>query len=164
MTPEQHNKYLAWSHLGYASIFFLFIALFMGFFGFVFFAAMMSEPNAPPMFFFLLIWLFMAAIYAAMIVPSFIAGYGLLKKKKWARTWAIISGVIAAMNFPFGTAVCVYTFWMLFSEPGKVLFDQNNKYALPPGRQAWANEPWNQDASRQHDYQYHPPPPPPDWR
>lgn len=163
MTPEQHNKYLAWSHLGYATIFFLFIALFMGFFGFVFFAAMMAEPNGPPMFLFFLMWLFMAVIYGAMIIPSFIAGYGLLKKKKWAKIWAIISAVVAAMNFPFGTAVCVYTFWFLFSNEGKLMFDQNN-YALPPGQQTWANETWNHEASRQRDAQYHPPPPPPDWR
>ena len=165
MTPEQHNKYLGWSHIGYGGIFLLFTLLILGFFGVAFIGALLSGPGGgtAELFLLLFVWLFIAVMYAAMIIPSFIAGYGLLKRKKWARTWAIIAGVVAAMSFPFGTAVCVYTFWLLFSEPGKVLFDQNN-YALPPGQQAWASETWNHEANRQRENQYHPPPPPPDWR
>jgi hypothetical protein len=162
LTPEQHNKYLAWSHIAYGGIFFLLLALFLIFFGVVFIAGLMADPSAPPIIFFILIWIFIAAIYGAMTVPSLIAGYGLLKRKKWAKTWSIISAVIAGMNFPFGTAVTVYTFWFLFSNEGKYLFDQNN-YALPPV-QPWANESWNREANRQLEGQYHPPPPPPDWR
>lgn len=163
MTPEQHNRYLAWSHLGYGAFFFLLMALFLILFGAVFIAALMNDPSPPPTILFVFIWVFIAAIYGAMTVPSIVAGIGLLKNKKWARTWSIISAVVAAMNFPFGTFVTVYTFWFLFSEPGKYMYDQNN-YALPPGRQAWANQPWNAEAQRQRDAQYHPPPPPPDWR
>lgn len=161
MTPEQHNKYLGWSHLGYGAIFLLFTLLIMGFFGVAMIGAMLSGPSAgaAELFMILFVWLFIAVVYGAMIIPSFIAGYGLLKRKRWARTWAIIAGVVAAMSFPFGTAVCVYTFWMLFSEPGKILFDQNNNYALP-GRQGWAVGSSNQ----QSDGQYFPPPTPPDWR
>jgi hypothetical protein len=70
---------------------------------------------------------------------------------------------VAAMNFPFGTAVCVYTFWFLFSEPGKAIFERST-YSLPPGQQTWANQSWNYDARRQRDAQYDPPQPPPDWR
>lgn len=165
MTPEQHNKFLAWSHLGYGLLFFLFMAVFMIFFGVVFLSAMSTGPTPPPAFLFVFVWLFIAAMYAAMTVPSIVAGYGLLKKKKWARTWSIISAVIAAMNFPFGTAVCVYTFWFLFGDQGKIFFDQNNNnYALPPGAQAWANDSWNYDANRQREAQHQPPPTPPDWR
>ncbi|HKR13286.1 MAG TPA: hypothetical protein VJT15_14585 [Pyrinomonadaceae bacterium] len=158
MTPEQHNKYLGWSHIGYATIFLLFTLLIMGFFGLAMIGAMLGGPSAgaTEVFMLLFVWLFIAVIYGAMIIPSFIAGYGLLKRKKWARTWAIIAGVVAAMSFPFGTAVCIYTFWMLFSEPGRILFDQN---ALP-NRQAWGIDSWNQ----QREGQYFPPPAPPDWR
>ncbi len=163
MTPEEHNKYLGWTHIAYGGLFFLLVAAFMAFFGVVFIGAMMADPAPPPAILFVLIWLFLAVMYAAMIVPSFVAGYGLLKKKKWARTWSIISAVVAAMNFPFGTAVCVYTFWFLFGDQGKLFFDHNS-YALPPGQQAWANETWNHEASRQREAHYHPPAPPPDWR
>ena len=163
MTPEQHNKYLAWSHIAYGGLFLLFTSIFLLLFGGMFIAALMSDPSAPPAIIFVFMFLFMGAIYAAMSLPSIIAGYGLLKKKKWARTWSIISAVVAAMQFPLGTAVTVYTFWFLFSDPGKQFFEQN-QYALPPGRQSWANDTYNYDASRQRENQYHPPQPPPDWR
>ncbi|HEX2270088.1 MAG TPA: hypothetical protein VHH35_11160 [Pyrinomonadaceae bacterium] len=162
MTPEEHNKYLAWSHIGYGGIFFLFMALFLIFFGVMFIGALMAEPTASPIFFFVFVWLFIAVVYAAMTIPAFIAGYGLLKRKKWARTWSIISAVVAAMNFPFGTAITVYTFWFLFSDPGKHLYDQNNT-ALPPS-QTWANRQLDYDSQRQRQGQYNPPLPPPDWR
>ena len=163
MTPEQHNKYLAWSHIAYGGLFLLFTSIFLLLFGGMMIAGLMSDPNGPPVIIFFLMFLFMGAIYAAMSLPSIIAGYALLKRKKWARTWAIISAVVAAMQFPLGTAVTVYTFWFLFSDPGKQFFDQN-QYALPPGRQTWANDTYNYDANRQRDNQYHPPQPPPDWR
>ncbi|HEU4769050.1 MAG TPA: hypothetical protein VFS77_16820 [Pyrinomonadaceae bacterium] len=129
-------------------------------------ASFLNSPDGgPPALLFFFLFLFMFVIYACMSVPSLIAGYGLLKRKKWARTWSIISAVVAAMQFPMGTAVTVYTFWLLFSEPGKQFFEQQqNNYALPPGRQAWTNEAYNYDASRQRENQYHPPQPPPDWR
>lgn len=164
MTPEQHNKYLGWSHVGYGLFFLLMTFLFMIFFGVIFIGGILSEPaSPPPVFFFVFVWLFIALIYLAMTVPALIAGYGLLKRKKWARTWAIISAVVAAMQFPFGTAVTVYTFWFLFSDPGKFFFENKN-YALPPGQQTWANQQWDYDAQRQRDAHYTPPPPPPDWR
>lgn len=165
MTPEQHNKYLGWSHIGYGVFFTLIFSLFFMFFGVAMIGAMLSEPGAggPPAFIFVIMFLFIAVMFAATTLPSLIAGYGLLKRRKWARIWAIISAVLAAAQFPMGTAVTVYTFWFLFSEPGKQLFEANN-YALPPGRQTWANQQWNYDANRQREGQYNPPPPPPDWR
>jgi hypothetical protein len=94
-----------------------------------------------------------------MTIPSLIAGYGLWKKKKWAKTASIIAGVLAAMSFPVGTAVCVYTFWFLFSNPGKVLYDKP-VYSLPQGQQVWGA----QEIGSQRENQYVPPKSPPDWR
>jgi hypothetical protein len=165
LTPEQHNKYLAWSHIGYAAFFALVFGLVLLFFGAGMIGALLSSPgpNGPPVFLFVFMLLFMTVMFALFTVPSFVAGYGLLKRKKWAKVWAIISAVLAGGQFPMGTAVTVYTFWFLFSEPGKQLFEQNN-YALPPGRQTWTNQQWDYDAQRQRESQYNPPPPPPDWR
>src|SRR5688572_4648926 len=124
-------------------------------------------PTGPPAFLFVFMLLFMLVMFTLFTLPSFIAGYGLLKGKKWAKIWAIIAAVLSGGQFPMGTAVTVYTFWFLFSEPGKQYFDRG-KYALPPGRQTWADQQWDYDAQRQREGQregqYNPPPPPPDWR
>ena len=118
-----------------------------------------SSPGGPPAAVMVFMSLFVMVMFGVMILPCLIAGYGLLKGKKWARTAAIIGAVTAASNFPFGTAVCVYTFWFLFSDPGKAIFERQN-FRLPPTQQEWANEVPN----RQQQGQYAPPPTPPDWR
>ena len=42
-----------------------------------------------------------------------IAGWGLLERQPWARTLAIVLGVIGLFEPPFGTALGVYTLWVL---------------------------------------------------
>ena len=127
------------------------LLMFIGFFT--------AVPDGPPVGVMVFMMIFVAGLYSLMIVPSLIAGYGLLKHKSWARTAAIIGAVTAAMNFPLGTAACVYTFWFLFSEPGKAIFEKRN-YMLPPGTQTWAYGVQN----KQVEATYTPPPNPPDWR
>jgi hypothetical protein len=155
LTPQEHNKYLALSHIAYGGIMSLMGLLMIGMFA----GVLGSAPGGPPFGMIAFLSLFICLMYGLMTIPSFIAGYSLLKKKRWARTAAIIGGVTAAMNFPIGTAVCIYTFWLLFSEPGKTMFDKSN-YQLPQGRQWWANE----AKERQEEVQYSPPSTPPDWR
>jgi hypothetical protein len=155
LTPQEHNKYVGISHLVYGGFMCLMSLLMMG----LFMAIMGSMPGGPPAGMMVFFSLFIFCIYGLMTVPSFVAGYGLLKRRRWARTASIVGGVTAAMNFPIGTAVCVYTFWFLFSEPGKAIFEKSN-YILPPTRQVWAND----VPSRTEQTEYVPPPTPPDWR
>jgi hypothetical protein len=167
LTPEQHIKYLAWSHIGYAAFFALIFGLFGLFFAVGMISAMLSSPgpSGPPLFVMVFMLLFMTVMFALFTLPSFVAGYGLLKGKKWAKVWAIIAAVLAGGQFPMGTAVTVYTFWFLFSEPGKQYFDGNRgNYALPPGSQTWANQQWDHESQRQREGQYNSPLSPPDWR
>jgi len=156
LTPEQHNKYLAWSHIAYGSVTALFMLFMMGFMA----AMLRIDPNGPPVFAIGFMFLFLAAIYAIMITPAFVAGYGLLKRKRWAKTATIIAAVLSASSVPFGTAACIYSFWFLFSEPGKAFFEQQ-KYTLPPRRQEWL--PLNSHNLQPAD-KYVPPTTPPDWR
>jgi hypothetical protein len=159
MTPEQHNKYLGIAHLAYGAFYCLFIALMMIFMGAMIFTVPPQGAAGPPVGFFLLAMGFMTVFHSLFIIPSFVASYALLKRRRWAKTAAIVAGVLAAMFFPIGTAVCVYTFWFLFSEPGKLLYDKPS-LALPPQPPVFA------DAMKtvQRAPQYIPPFNPPDWR
>jgi hypothetical protein len=42
-----------------------------------------------------------------------LAGWGLMERKPWARTLAIVLGVIVLVKFPVGTALGIYTLWTL---------------------------------------------------
>jgi protein-S-isoprenylcysteine O-methyltransferase Ste14 len=61
----------------------------------------------------LAIWLIVSGIFLALGIPSLIAGVGLLKQKRWARTLAIVLAILALASFPIGTAAGLYTLWVL---------------------------------------------------
>jgi hypothetical protein len=54
-----------------------------------------------------------AIFVLAKAACGFIAGWGLLQREPWARIIALVLGFIALFNIPFGTAVGVYTLWVL---------------------------------------------------
>jgi hypothetical protein len=159
VTPEQHNKYLGWAHLVYAALHSL-MGIFLSVIMLVMFTSLpnSSRGNPPPPGFFIAMACFMLVFTVLISIPSLIAGYALLKRKRWAKIAAIVAGAFAAMQVPVGTAVCVYTFWFLFSEPGRLLYDQPAKSLSPGSAQDWART--NQEKT----HAYVPPVTPPDWR
>ncbi|HYP54200.1 MAG TPA: hypothetical protein VEQ42_11700 [Pyrinomonadaceae bacterium] len=171
MTPEDHNRMLGIMHLiygGFTTLMMLLMAVFFGFF----MALIMSAPDIPcdfPAGIFGLIFGFVVGLNMLFGVASLAAGYGLLKRKKWARLMGIISSVVAAMSFPFGTALCVYSLWFIFGE-GKHFYDspafQTGARATLNEAPATFNEAWYaQEARRREaDTAYVPPRQPPDWR
>jgi hypothetical protein len=47
---------------------------------------------------------------------GFIAGWGLLQHEGWARILALVLGFVSLFtNIPFGTALGIYTMWVLLS-------------------------------------------------
>ena len=49
-------------------------------------------------------------------IAGLIAGGGLMAHSPWARMLAIILGCISLIHFPFGTALGIYTLWVLVPE------------------------------------------------
>ena len=56
-------------------------------------------------------------------LPSIIAGFGLLKYKSWARILAVVVAALNLFNFPLGTGLSIYTFWVLFNDETIRLFE-----------------------------------------
>jgi len=57
-----------------------------------------------------------------LAAPSIVAGIGLLKRKEWARILTLILSCMAVFNFPVGTAIAVYAFWVLLNNETAPLF------------------------------------------
>ncbi len=66
----------------------------------------------PPMWFGSL-WPMVAVATVFTAALALIAGYGLLQRKPWGRVVAIVAAVLALIKFPFGTALGIYTLWVL---------------------------------------------------
>lgn len=154
MTPTAHNKLLGLLHLCYGA----FSMVAMSVVGISVLVMIASAPgDAVSAGVFAVIVVAMVIITLLFTIPSLIAGYALLKRKRWARTMGVVAGIIAALTFPFGTALCVYTLWFLFGERGRFLY-HGAAYALPPGPPLWSK------VGRHTQPEYIPPPSPPDWR
>ncbi len=65
-----------------------------------------------------------ALAIALFSLPSLFIGWGLLKGESWARVGALIVGVFIFFNFPFGTALCIYTFWALWGKGSDPIFER----------------------------------------
>lgn len=75
-----------------------------------------SMPGGPPAF----IRPLLSMIAVVLLIKAAIgiaAGWGILQREEWARVLAIVVGVISLFNLPFGTAMGIYTLWVLVS-PG----------------------------------------------
>ncbi|MBV9959157.1 MAG: hypothetical protein JO360_12090 [Acidobacteria bacterium] len=165
MTTEEHNRTLGIMHLVYGGFHALLMLMMLAIFIPIFTlgATHGRDPNGA-----VFMTIFMSVIFlfwAAFSVPSFVAGYGLLKRKSWARVWGMIAGGMAGMSFPLGTALCVYSFWFLCGEQGKALYEKPSTpfSGYQPGVLHGAPQPADWGA-RQRDYTYAPPPPPSSWR
>jgi hypothetical protein len=173
MTPQDHNKMLGIMHLIYGGFFALMTLLMAVVFGIVgvgIGAAAANDPNAPPAGFFIAIFGFIVVLYGVLSIPSLVAGYGMLKRRSWARTAGLVASVLSAMSFPFGTALCVYTLWFLFGQQGQNF--HRGGYDMPPApdwhgslRDGSAYDWETQRASQaSRPREYTPPNQPPDWR
>ena len=54
-----------------------------------------------------------AILILAKAAFGFIAGWGLLRREPWARLMTLVLAFLALFNIPFGTAIGVYTLWVL---------------------------------------------------
>ncbi|MGH9971323.1 MAG: hypothetical protein ACREBG_26505 [Pyrinomonadaceae bacterium] len=160
MKATDHNKILGFLHLAYGGLTVLLmtvLSIFMlGVMGAL--AANESRGEELPIGIFAAILIFVVLIDLLQITTSFLSGYALLKRRRWAKTMGIMSGIVAGFSFPLGSALCVYTLWFLFGEKGRVLYHKG-AYELPP-----APKRWGRAARGLHEPEYVPPKTPPNWR
>jgi hypothetical protein len=77
----------------------------------------MLMPIPAPMRLFLAPFLGMIGLLiSGYAIAGVIAGWGLLVHAPWARLLAIVLGCISLIHFPFGTALGIYTLWVLIPE------------------------------------------------
>jgi len=59
---------------------------------------------------------FVGIFLAALGLPSIIAGWGLFLGKEWARVLTIVLAILHLPNVPIGTALGVYSLWVLLAD------------------------------------------------
>ena len=106
---QQHVSILGWLYV-------ISHAIFLAIGAFVFVLLIGSAPVTgypEPIWILSLVGTSVGLLMAALGLPGLFAGYGLLTRKPWARILAIVVGILSLINFPIGTAIGIYTLWVL---------------------------------------------------
>ncbi len=143
MTAKDHNKIIGVLFLvqGGLGLFGILIAVLMfGVMGVTLIGGGRHRGDAAvgAVFFGLIIGVLIASVI--FLLPSFAAGYGMIKEKRWAKIWAIIAACLILLSFPFGTALGVYALWFLLGDQGKNFYSPNagmSGYTPPPPPNSW---------------------------
>jgi hypothetical protein len=77
---------------------------------------MMTIPNGPSPE--MLMWMrpvvsMIGWLILAKAAIAFITGWGLLQREEWARVVALVIGFVGLLSVPIGTALGIYTLWVL---------------------------------------------------
>ena len=60
-------------------------------------------------------------------IPEIIGGFGLLKRKSWARILIIVIGCIDLIMIPIGTVIGIYELWVLLQDETRLLFQEEKE-------------------------------------
>lgn len=63
-------------------------------------------------------------LFLLIALPSIAAGVGLLRYRTWGRGLTLVLSFLRLLEFPFGTATAVYSFWILLSQDGKRFYNE----------------------------------------
>ena len=165
MTIEEHKRLLGILHVVYGATHGLLAFVFLIAFGV---PAALIVGNAPggggaPLVF-VLVALLLGLLFATLfMIPPFVAGYGLLKRKAWARMASLVASVFEVLNFPMGSALAAYNFWLLFGQSTRPGFE--NQTGATYGVLGGAPPQTASDVfGSKRETEYVPPRVPPDWR
>lgn len=66
----------------------------------------------------------LAIVFIVISFPGILAGFGLYKRKEWARILTIILSVIELFSFPFGTAIGIFSIWAMIQPETVAAFNE----------------------------------------
>lgn len=108
----EHYYLLGILHIVYSS-FICLPGLLMVFLGKVFFVWVSQFGHNPPPWFMGTLFTLVGWVLLVRGVAGIVAGVGLVQRAQWARLWALVMAFISLLSVPFGTALGVYTIWVL---------------------------------------------------
>ena len=127
MNAAQHNQILGIGFAAFAAIFFITFMLLLVVSAGVFVALGITVANETgdnrQAGMGILGGVFAVIFYVVLglifVLPTAVASWKMLKRRKGARLWGIIAAILVAPIFPLGTMLAIYGFWFFFGAEGK---------------------------------------------
>ena len=69
---------------------------------------------------------FITGLFLILSLPDIIVGIGILKHQQWGRILGFILAALNLLSIPFGTALGIYTLYVLLSPEGQAIFEGKN--------------------------------------
>lgn len=73
---------------------------------------------------------FVTILFGLLSVPALVGGWGLLKRKPWARIMVLIVSFLSLFGFPIGTLIGGYSIWVLMNDESRRILSGGGSY--PP--------------------------------
>ncbi len=108
---DKHITILGWLYIA-LNVFTLFIGVMVFF---ILIGAGLLSADGEAMSVLAIVGTFVLGILVVVSIPGIITGWGLLKRKSWARVLALVIGFLSLMNIPLGTMLGAYTIWALLA-------------------------------------------------
>ncbi|MBO0911240.1 MAG: zinc ribbon domain-containing protein [Acidobacteria bacterium] len=80
-----------------------------------------TRPIVPPLLFSL------GSAFLVVAAGGILVGWGLMRHERWARITAIVVGILALFHFPFGTALGIYTLWVLLPADAAAEYERTSR-------------------------------------
>jgi predicted nucleic acid-binding Zn ribbon protein len=72
---------------------------------------------------------FIGVLVVIKAAAGFLAGWGLLQREPWARLLTIVLAFLALFNIPFGTALGIYSLWVLLPHESEAEYQEQARTA-----------------------------------
>ncbi len=66
----------------------------------------------------------LGSLFLFVAAGGVLVGWGLMNRERWARITAIVVGILALFHPPFGTALGIYTLWVLLPADSAAEYDR----------------------------------------
>ena len=123
MNMEKHVTFVAVINIAFG-----FLSVFLGLVLFVVLVGagvISGDPEA--MTITTIVGIAIACFLVLTAIPETIGGFGLLKRRPWARVLVLIIAVLDLLFIPIGTLIGIYELWVLLSEDTVKLFQAAGK-------------------------------------
>jgi hypothetical protein len=87
----------------------------------------MGAPPEVPAYFLHSLFRAIAFLVLLKAACGFFAGWGLLRREPWARMLTIVLSFLALFNIPFGTALGIYSLWVLLPAESERQYEQASR-------------------------------------
>lgn len=125
---RQHVTIVGWLHI-IGNAIFLVLAIFM-FSLLIGIGAASGDPEAVRVL--SVVGSVVGFLFVALALPGLIAGYGLLRRRPWARILGIVVGFLSLLNVPLGTIIGLYTLFVLMQREASAYFEPPQTQTASP--------------------------------